>query len=339
MLNSAYIDLNQLKLNVNSIKKNLDKKTSFCAVVKADAYGHGAPKVANAVYTQVDCFAVALLEEGKELRLSGIDKDILILTPLHFSDVASAVYYNFILSVDNINLLKTIESECEKQNRKARIHLKFNTGMNRLGVNTLKELNALCQYIIKSNYLILDGMFSHLGNPENKKDTKIAQNKFLLANNLIKGYNNKAICHLSASGGYLQKIGGDMVRIGILLYGYKPFKSDFVNVKPIMKVYAPLIKNRIINANEHCLYGQKRAKIPEQVSLVRCGYADGFIRKENRFLFNNRCMDISAIKCAKNTDRGVIIMDDADRLAKENQTISYEVLTLCTKRAQKIYLQ
>ena len=339
MLNSAYIDLGILKQNVKNIKKNLDKKTRFCAVVKADAYGHGASKISNAVYSQADCFAVALLEEAKELRLSGIDKDILILTPIYHKDVSDAVFYNFVLTVDNFNTLKMIESECSKQNRMVRVHLKFNTGMNRLGVNTLKELNALSQMIINSKYLILDGMFSHLGCPENKKDTKTAENKFLLANNLIKGYNNKAICHISASGGYLQKIGGDMVRIGILLYGYKPFESDFVSVKPIMKVYAPLIKKRVIKVGERCLYGQKRATIMESLSLVRCGYADGYLRKENSFSFNNRCMDISALKCAKNTNKGVLIMEDADLLAKEQNTISYEVLCACAKRAEKIYLQ
>ena len=339
MLNSAYIDLNILKQNVQNIKKNLDKKTRFCAVVKADAYGHGAPAIASAIYLQADCFAVAIFEEAKELRLCGIDKDILILTPPSLSDIAPAVFYNFILTVDSFNLVKSIERECEKQNRKARVHLKFNTGMNRLGVNTLKELNVLCQYVSCSKHLILDGMFSHLGNPQNKKDTKTAQNKFLLANNLIKGYNNKAICHLSASGGYLQSIGSEMVRIGLLLYGYKPFKSDFVSVAPIMKVYAPLIKKRAISEGEHCLYGGKRAKRAERLSLIRCGYADGFFRRQTAILFNNRCMDISAVKCQNNTDKGVLVMDDADRLAKDYNTISYEVLVSCTKRAQKIYLQ
>lgn len=339
MLNSAYIDLNILRQNVKNIKKNLDKKTKFCAVVKADAYGHGASKVSNAIYSQVDCFAVALLEEGKELRITGIDKDILILTPIYYKDVAHAVFYNFILTVDNFKLLKIIESECVKQNRTAKIHLKYNTGMNRLGVNTLKELNDLASYICQSKHLILDGMFSHLGNPENKKDTKIAENKFLLANNLIKGYNNRAICHLSASGGYLQKIGGDMVRLGILLYGYKPFESDLISVKPIMKIYAPLIKKRLIRTGERCLYGQKIATKKQSLYLVRCGYADGFVRKENCFQFNNRCMDISALRQAKITKKGVLVMDNADLLAKECGTISYEVLCAVAKRAEKIYLQ
>ena len=130
-----------------------------------------------------------------------------------------------------------------------------------------------------------------------------------------------------------------MVRIGILLYGYKPFESDFVSVKPIMKVYAPLIKKRVIKEGERCLYGQKSATTMENLWLVRCGYADGFFRRQTALLFNNRCMDISAVKCQNITDKGVLVMEDADRLAKDYKTISYEVLVSCTKRAQKIYLQ
>ena len=339
MLNTAYIDLHILRENVKNIKKNLAKKTRFCAVVKADAYGHGASKVANAIYSLCDCFAVALLEEAKELRLSGIDKDILILTPLFCKDISQAVFYNFILTVDNVESLKMLESECQKQNKKIRVHLKFNTGMNRFGANTLKELKVLSDCVANSKHLILDGMFSHLGNAENKKDTKNAQNKFLLANNLIKGYNNKAICHLSASGGYLQSLNFDMVRIGLLLYGYKPFESDFVSVRPVMKVYAPLVKRREIGVGEHCLYGSKRAKKSQNICLIRCGYADGFNRKQNTLLFNNRCMDISAVKGITDDNQSVLIMDNADLLAKDYGTISYEVLVNVSKRAEKIYLQ
>ena len=176
MLNSAYIDLNILKQNVQNIKKNLDKKTRFCAVVKADAYGHGAPAIASAIYLQADCFAVAIFEEAKELRLCGIDKDILILTPPSLSDIAPAVFYNFILTVDSFNLVKSIERECEKQNRKARVHLKFNTGMNRLGIDSISELD----YCLNNNKIIkITGIYSHFFNTLNGQDTKSQFLRFL----------------------------------------------------------------------------------------------------------------------------------------------------------------
>ena len=105
--------------------------------------------------------------------------------------------------------------------------------MNRAGVDNLKDLNTLACFINNSKWLMLDGMFSHFACPENKKQLKSAQNKFLLANNLIKGYNIRANCHISASGGFLKGVFGDLVRIGLLLYGYKPFESDFCEVNPI----------------------------------------------------------------------------------------------------------
>ena len=88
MLNKAVIDLNVIRENALAVKRLLPKKTGFCAVVKADAYGHGAEKVANALYGIADCFAVALPEEGAALRLSGIDKDILVLTRVGNTDLS-----------------------------------------------------------------------------------------------------------------------------------------------------------------------------------------------------------------------------------------------------------
>lgn len=338
MLNKAYIDLKKLKNNAMAIRQKLNKNQKFCAVVKADAYGHGAEKIATAIYQYCDCFAVALVEEGISLRLAGIKKDVLLLIPPFTSDIERAVFYNLTLSASDFATLNNIEKACKKQNRKAKIHLKFNSGMNRLGVDNLKELNALAKFIVDSKYLVLDGAFTHIGDFSNKSQLKLVQNKFLLANNLIKGYNNKAICHISASGGFLSGIAGDMARIGILLYGYKPFESDFIKVSPIMKIYAPLIKTRQIKGGEHCLYGDYKVQEDMQVSLIRLGYADGVMRENISGQINNRCMDITAVKNPIITNKGVLVMDNADALAKEYGTISYEILTKSAMRAEKIYL-
>ena len=338
MLNKAYIDLKKLQSNAKEIKKRLKKSRKFCAVVKADAYGHGAEKIASSLYHYCDSFAVALVEEGVSLRLAGVNKDILVLIPPFNQDIERAVFYNLTLTASDAITIKGIERTCEKQNRKAKIHLKFNTGMNRLGVDTLKDLNALARLVFNSKYLILDGMFTHIGDFTNKKQLIQIQNKFLLANNLIKGYNNRAICHASASGGFLLGLESDMVRIGILLYGYKPFESDYINVSPIMKIYAPLVKNRKLKNGENCLYGDFKLEEDTNLSLIRVGYADGFIRQNVFGQVNNRCMDITAVKTPKITNKGVLIMDNADDLARYYHTISYEILTKSAMRAEKIYL-
>ncbi len=339
MLNKAYIDLNILRQNVKNIKSKLDKKVKFCAVVKADGYGHGAETIANAIYTECDYFAVAIVEEGIRLRQSGIDKDVLVLIPPLPCDLKEAIFYDLTLSIDSVDMLNKIERECKKQSKRIKVHIKYNVDMNRLGVDSLDELKVLSEKISCSKYLILDGLYSHLACPQNKKRTKIAQNKFLLANNLIKGYNNNAICHLSASGGFLTNTPSDMVRIGILMYGYKPFPSNFVSVKPIMKVYAPLVKKRSLKSGDCCLYGNAKLDLAKTLFLVRYGYADGLPRKKVKGQFNNRCMDVTALENAKITKNGVLIMGDANLVAKKYNTISYEVLTKCAKRAQKIYLR
>lgn len=338
MLNVAKINLNKLTKNALKIKGKLDDNTKFCAVVKADAYGHGAPVIANALYKIVDYYAVALVEEGVELRNSGIDKDILVLTPIFNRDVELAVFFGLTLTVENKKQIELIDRESKRQNKKTKIHLKYNVGMNRFGVDTLEELKALIEFSISKNCIILDGMYSHLACPQNKKLLKIAENKFLLANNLVKGYNNNAICHLSASGGFLMGKHFDMVRVGVLLYGYKPFKSNYIDVEPIMKVYAPIVKRRRLKKGQSALYGNYKLKRDKDVSLIRFGYADGLERRCVHGQINNRCMDLTTLEQGKSNSR-FVILDDADVLAKKYQTIPYEILSKISIRARKIYIR
>ena len=105
-----------------------------------------------------------------------------------------------------------------------------------------------------------------------------------------------------------------------------------------MKIYAPLVNTRNLKRGENCLYGDYRAQEQTSISLVRLGYADGFERANAFNQINNRCMDITAIKNPLITKKGVLVMENADALAKEYGTISYEILTKSAMRAEKIYL-
>ncbi len=333
MLNKAIIDLNVLDENAEKIKSKLKKGVKFCAVVKADAYGHGAERVSASLYKSVDCFAVALVEEGIKLRLSGIDKDILVLIPPFSEDLKRAVFYNLTLSVDNVQTLKEIEKECEKQNKFIKVHLVFNSGMNRLGTD-LNGIKTLVKFMPKCPHIILDGMFSHYASPENPWALNNATDKFLLAKDVVKSYNNNAVCHISASGGFIVGKQFDMVRIGILLYGYQPFNSDFIKVKPVMQVKIPVIKTRTLNAGECALYGLKKSYKKTKISLVRYGYADGLERKEIYGQFNNRCMDLSAVTDCKDKEYCIL---DCENLAEKYGTIPYEILCKFAMRTEKIY--
>lgn len=339
MLNKAVIDLKILRKNALAVKGKLNVGVKFCAVVKADGYGHGGTVIANALYNVVDCFAVALVEEGVELRLSGIDKDILVLIPCFDTDLERAIGYNLTLTVCSVEQVDKIEKQARRQGVNVKVHVKVNTGMNRQGVDGSTALEEILERIARSKHIMLDGAYSHFANPENKMSRIRAENAFLVANNLVKRYNNKAVCHISASGGFLAGVQADMVRVGILLYGYKPFKSDNVCVKPIMKIYSPIIGERFIEKGESALYGDCKSQKAQKISLVRYGYADGLFREKTLGQFNNRCMDVTALTSPVIKNGNALIFDDADKLAKKYGTISYELLTKATMRAEKIYIR
>lgn len=337
MLIKAVVDLHALRKNARAVKRKLNGKAKLCAVVKADAYGHGGATCASALYGIADCFAVATVEEGKTLRIAGIDKDVLILVPVCEKEIADAINDNLIMSCDSITLLKKIKRTAERIKRPARIHFIFNSGMNRFGAD-LCELEEMFRYARNKKYLSVEGLFSHYASPDDDISRKDARSRFLLAISLAKRYNNKIICHISASGGFIAGDYFDMVRVGILLYGYKPFRTDKISVKPVMKVYAPVLKERSLKSGESALYGLKKAEKDADFSIVLYGYASGLPRKEISGQFNNRCMDVTAV-LAERGRKFLPVMTDADALADKYGTISYEVLTKVAIKAEKIYLQ
>ena len=339
----AFISIKNLLFNAKAIKDALPKSVKFCAVVKADAYGHGAEKVASALYPYADCFAVATPKEGVALRVSGIDKEILVLTKTFAEDAGIAARYGLTLTVSDLNDLKIYSRAAKKAKTCVRVHIKYDTGMNRQGLSGVKELSDALLYIKTHKSIELCGLYSHFALPEDDISRNSAISKFLVAKKIVKGYNKNAICHISASGGFLKGEFFDMVRVGILLYGYKPFPADGICVRKVMKVYAPVVKVRRLKKGEPMLYGEKRSEIARTVFLVRYGYADGLNRKEIAGQFNNRCMDVTAVterKAVRRIDGAeyVAVMDDAEKLARAYKTISYEILVKCALRAEKIYV-
>ncbi len=333
----AYVNLKNILYNAKQIKKRLPQGVKFCAVVKADAYGHGAEKIANAIYNIVDCFAVATVEEGVKLRLCGIDKDILVLTKTFNDELYRAVNYSLTLTASGVSDLKRYNLAGVRQGVRVKVHLKYDTGMNRQGIQGESALKAALAFCKRNEVIDLCGLYSHFARPEDDKSRKTALNKFSVAKKLVKGYNDNITCHISASGGFIKGEYADMVRIGILLYGYKPFETDIIKVKPAMKVYAPVVARRKLKCGDNALYGDKRASDNTDFALVRYGYADGLFRKEIKGQFNNRCMDLTAITGVGKNLRRVAVMENADILAEKYGTISYEILVKCALRAEKIY--
>ncbi len=336
MLNKAFINLSVLQKNALAVKAMLPSATRLCAVVKADGYGHGACKVASALYGIADCFAVALPEEGVELRYAGVDKPILVLTPVSVSEIRRAIDYRLTVTASSEGEIDEFESECEKCDGYMDFHVAYNTGMNRYGADGLAELQGILNRAKVCKRAKLSGFFSHYAAPENRRAFGRATAEFKKAVRLVKEYDKNVVCHISASGGFINGENFDMVRIGLLLYGYTPFKTDKISVKPIMRVYAPVVENRILPCFGRAMYGVKTNLVGGKFHLVRYGYADGLFRKRKGRLLRNRCMDVSAYK--GEAQGSIAIMTDAEATAKENGTISYEVLVKVAARAEKIYV-
>ena len=336
MLNTAYINLNNLVYNAKAIKRNLPKGVKFFAVVKADAYGHGAPECANAIYNLVDGFCVALKEEAMKLKCAGIKKEILLLIPPFKQDVKELVEEDITISVFKKEQVFQIEKVAKMLNKRAKVHVIFNSGMNRLGIESISALKDFVDYCKKLKHVEVAGIFSHFACPENDQLREKAVQKFLLAKNVIKDYNSRAVAHVSASGGFLKGEYFDLVRIGIMLYGYLPFKDKPFPLKKVMKITSKSILQKKIKKGESALYGFKPSDKNLSLNLIRYGYADGLERREVLGQFNNRCMDITAV-----TKKGkeIVVLDNADTLAKQYNTISYEILTKSALRAEKIYVK
>lgn len=327
----AIIDTNNLKYNALEIKK-LCLKSKLCAVVKSNAYGHGIAECSRAVYDVVDCFAVSLLSEAITLRYAGIDKDILMLLPPSKDEISALIRHEITLTVDNLKRLNEVINVAVDINKTAKIAIAVNTGMNRLGIDSLQELNAMLSVCIKNvKSLKITDIFSHFANNYDLDFTQKQYENFLpFVGKVKRDFDVKA--HISASGGLL--VGGynlDMVRVGIMLYGYLPFASEKIKLKKVMTIKAQTIGTRFLREGDHLLYGDYIAKNDRKINIVNYGYTDCGKRKFMQGSVNNLCMDLSA------SANGGRVLIDAEKIASENDTISYEVLTNATTRCEMIY--
>lgn len=300
-------------------------------------------------------YAVALTSEAAELRYGGIDKDILLLLPEE-NDALRALEHDVTFSVYSVKQLKIIEKACKILKKQAKIHIKYNSGMNRLGCN-LHELHELTERANNSDNIIISGVYSHLSEPDCALKTMRQYDSFLLAQNYVKRINRNVISHLAASGGVLagKKYCFDMVRAGLMLYGYTPFKSDKIKLKPALSIETDIIMRRSLKQGDDFLYGCYKCTDSFEADIIRLGYADGLLRSSKMNLANNRCMDVSGVPIKRNSGGflqggttpdsflgtvkdNIFKIDDFDAVARAQNTIVYEVLCNITKRAELIYI-
>lgn len=337
----ARVNLKAIVANAKAFKTSTGAK--LCAVVKANAYGHGAVSVVNALSGIADFFAVSLIEEGIEIATAACGKDILILTPPVTAEECEAIIQNgFVATVGDLRTAKLLLSVAKRLKRVARIHLKVNTGMNRYGMNALM-LGKVCKLFLKESSARVEGLYSHLYATD-EQTSRLQRELFLRMQRIAKVYFPDLCYHLSATyGASLGKgFAFDAVRIGLGLYGYLPTGAG-EGLQKAMTVYARCELTRKYSFGG-AGYGEKKAlKKGERVNVLRFGYADGALRNRINGLdgfeknVNECCMDACLRKGAKGRGRYEIILSDAEKTARETGTVSYEVLCAITRRAEFIY--
>ena len=337
----ARIHLKSIRENAMAFAKTTGVK--LCAVVKANAYGHGAEEVALSLSGVADCFAVALIEEGLALRGAALGKDILVFTPpTDEAQAYSLVSGGLVGSVGDLPTAKLFLRVCEKYRLQARVHLKVNTGMNRYGMH-VSTLGKVCK-LLRNSSVKVEGVYSHLYAPS---CAETQRQRFLRAQAVCRRYYSSLTYHLSATYGALlgKEYAFDMVRVGIGLYGYLPDGCQglekTLDLQKGMTVYALAMKNRVYHGGGTGYGDGVSVVFGEPFSLLRIGYADGVLRKEQNGMtgenVNTLCMDVCFQRGTKKAGDWVCVLEDAERAAKERGTIAFEVLCAATMRAEFVY--
>ncbi|MBX4258693.1 alanine racemase [Clostridium estertheticum] len=366
----AEVDLDKLAHNMREIRR-VTKSKKIMAVVKADAYGHGAVDVAPVLLENgADSLAVAMLSEAMELRRSGIECPIMILgfTPPELID--NLLKYNIEQTVFSYEFAKQLSKMAQDENKIARIHIALDTGMGRIGFLPSDESVQEVYKISLLPNVIIEGIFCHFSTADEKDKTytNIQVKKF---DEFYKKLEAKKVYintrHIANSAAIidLPEIHYEAVRPGIIIYGYYP--SDEVNKEKLDLLPAMTLKTNVVHIKtlppgEYVGYGREYKTDKESViATLPIGYADGYTRLlfqkakviiKGKFapvigkICMDQCMiDITNINGVKVGDEVILIGEDennkfnADIVGGLIGTISYEIVCMIGKRVPRVYIK
>jgi alanine racemase len=361
----AQIDLDALAFNFRQLQKRIPKGVKILAVVKADAYGHGALPISHKLEKLgVEYLGVAIAEEGVELRKGGVKAPILVLGGIYGGDIEKTVRFNLTPVVFHKEALKSISKAAQRGKRKVRVHLKVDTGMGRLGVplplwsNFLREITHFPKVEV-------EGILSHFSMMDEEDFTKHQWDQFLgavkCAEELgirFKYLHMASSAMLATSSHYC----GSLVRPGIMLYGAHPSAvlKNLIHLKPVMTLKTRIHFLKFVPSGFRISYGGTFVTRRESlIATLPIGYADGYSRtlsNRGEVLVHGKrapvvgkvCMDftmvdVTDIPKVSLGDEVVLIgsqgkeMITAEEIADRMNTISYEVFCSIGKRIPRIY--
>lgn len=362
----AEVDTDAVKKNVLAIKEGLEPGTKICAVVKADAYGHGAVPVAKALKDIIDFYAVATIDEALNLRAHEIFLPIVVLGFVHESKYAAAVENDIRLAIYDKEDLDKINEAAKKKNKKAKVHIKADTGMNRIGVRCSEEGLEFAKYAAGLEYIEIEGIFTHFF-ASDSKNKESAYKQLEEFRNFCEKLEDAGIkipikhCANSAAATEMKEACMDMVRLGISMYGLYPSKDiTSLMLLPALSLKSHIIMIKEIDAGETVGYGATfTAEKPLKIATIGIGYADGYqrsfsnkaevlIRGKRAKVAGRVCMDqimvdVTDIPGVQKGDVATLVGKDGDErvtfeeLAEIAGTINYELACAISKRVPRVF--
>ena len=367
----ARVNLAAIAHNIDAARARVGANTRIMAVVKAEAYGHGAVAVSRYLEQRgaVDFLGVAIVEEGIALREAGISMPVLVLGAADAEHIRAGVAHDLALTAfDDKTLLLAAEYAAQFK-RTAAIHIKLDTGMNRIGVKSLTEFESLIDIFRHNRRLKFEGLFTHFAKSEERdgKLTHVQAKRFADFAKLARAAGFAPLLHAANSGAVFTNAGAfgfDMVRLGISMYGYHPdlAQSGEYALRPALSWHTNVAHVKTVPAGEGVSYGHRFIAPRETVvATLPVGYGDGYKRclsGKSEVLIRGRrvpqigtvCMDqimidVTELADVKVGDAVVLLGEQgdecitADELARLADSISYEILLSVSARVPRVYFE
>ena len=368
----ALISLDAVEYNFEQMKKNIKEGTKIVAVIKADAYGHGAVPIARMIqeYDYIWGFATATAQEALQLRRAGIRKPVLVIG-LVFEEYYEKLVENEIrMAVCDYETARKFDEAAKKKGKKGLIHLAVDTGMTRIGFKDDKECLEEIRCIYELSDVRIEGLFTHFARADeyDRSPAMVQLKRYLdFAELLEKNGIHIPLHHCSNSAGIIRvpEANMDMVRAGITIYGIYPsdeVEKDIVKLKPVMELKSHVSYVKDVQPDTEVSYGGTFVTSrPTRMATIPVGYVDGYPRQLSgkgwvlihgkkapicgRVCMDQFMVDVTEISDVKTGDEVTLLGRDgdefisADTLGDLSGRFSYEFVCDINKRVPRIYLK
>jgi len=367
----AAIDLDAISHNMNKISEILSKETKIISVVKTDGYGHGAVPIAKELENKSNMFgfATATAEEALILRKAGIQKPILVLGYVFPYAYEQMIQNEIRFTIFREDMISMIEEEAAKQNKTAKVHIKVDTGMSRIGIFPDEKGCEFVETVLQHSHIKIEGMFTHFAKADYEEKTD-ANKQLLMFRNFCKEIENRLsiripIKHCANSAATLEmpETHMDVVRVGISTYGLWPsdeVKKTSCDLKPAFSLHSHIVYLKTLDAGKEIGYGGTYiTKKITKVATIPVGYGDGYprtlsntgyvlIHGKKAPILGKVCMDqfmvdVTEIENVKMGDEVIMIGTSGqetitmEALGDLADRFNYELACVIGKRVPRIY--